>query len=83
MNRDIIYVKDILRYCDDIAEAIHTFGSDVEDFLENIQFQHSCSFELLQIGEIVKRLSSDFTSRYPKTEWSNIAKLREHNITQI
>ena len=69
--------KAILRYCDDIGEAIHTFGSDIEDFLENIQFQHSCSFELFQIGEIVKRLSSDLTSRYSEIEWSNIARLRD------
>jgi len=77
MNRDVRHIESIIRYCGNIEEAIQIFGTDEEDFLDNVHFQNDCAFALLQIGEIVKRLSSDLTSKYPGTEWSNIAKLRD------
>jgi uncharacterized protein with HEPN domain len=76
MNHDIRYLETIVRYCGDIKEAIRLFGKDVEDLCDNIHFQNDCAFILIQIGEIVKKLSPELTNRYPKTEWKNIAKLR-------
>jgi len=53
------------------------FGADEEDFIENVQFQNSCAFSLMQIGERIKRLSSELTAKYPATEWSNLARFRD------
>jgi len=66
----------IIKYCNDIGEAILIFGQDEEDFLSNIQFQHSCAFAVEQIGERVKRLSKDIVSRYSEVEWKEIAGFR-------
>jgi uncharacterized protein with HEPN domain len=77
MNRDIGYIESIIRHCCDIEEAIQIFGADEEDFIGNVHFQNDCAFALSQIGEIVKRLSPELMSKYPNTEWSNIAKLRD------
>jgi len=52
------------------------FGRDEEDFLSNIQFQHSCAFAVEQIGERVKRLSCGIVSRYSEIEWRDIAGFR-------
>jgi len=52
------------------------FGQDEEDFMSNTQFQHSCAFAVEQIGERVKRLSYDLTSRYSEVEWRDIAGFR-------
>jgi len=77
MNRDVRHIESIIRYCDNIEEAIQLFGADEEDFLDNVHFQNDCAFALLQTGEIVKRLSPGLTSKYSEIEWSNIAKLRD------
>jgi len=77
MNRDVGYIESIIRYCGNIEEAIQIFGNDEEDFLENVHFQNDCAFSLSQIGEIVKRLSPDLTSKHPEVEWDNIARLRD------
>jgi len=86
MNRDISNIESIIQYCDNIKEAIMMFGTDEEDFLSNTQFQQSCAFSLLQVGEIVKRLSPDITSKHPTIEWSNIARFRDvltHNYGRV
>jgi len=31
MKHDVRHLELMVRYCDDIAEVIHGFGSDVED----------------------------------------------------
>ena len=77
MNRDVLNIESILQYCNDIEESIQIFGMDEEDFLNSTSFQYSCAFSLLQIGEIVKRLSSDLTIKHSKIEWSNIARFRD------
>jgi uncharacterized protein with HEPN domain len=77
MNRDIRYIESIIRYCDNIEEAIQLFGTDREDLFDNVHYQNDCAFILIQIGEIVKKLSKDLTDKYTRTEWSNIAKLRD------
>ena len=77
MNRDIEYLESIIRYCDNIGKTVSVFGNDEEDFFDNLDFQHSCAFKLSQIGEIVKKLSTDLKKECPETEWSDIAKLRD------
>ena len=62
------------------------FGDDEEIFLGNVQFQNSCAFSMIQIGERVKRLSSDFIVKYPAVEWRDIAKFRDvlsHNYEGV
>jgi len=75
MNRDISQIEAIIQYCDNIGEAITMFGADEEDFLSNTQFQHSCAFSLLQVGEIVKRLSPDITSKHPTSNGATLQGL--------
>lgn len=77
MNRDMRYIELIIRYCDNLEGATQTFGADIEDFMNNLYYQHCCSFELSQIGETVKQLSTELTLRFPQVEWSDIAKLRD------
>jgi len=62
------------------------FGSDEDDFIDNVQFQNSCAFSMIQIGERVKRLSSEFIAGYPEIEWSDIARFRDilsHNYDGV
>ena len=86
MKRDTQHLESIIEYCEEIAKAITRFGSDEEDFLEDVLFQNSCAFALIQIGEKVKRLSVETTTKYSTVEWKDIAKYRDmlsHNYDKM
>lgn len=64
MRRDIGILRDIVKYCDIVNEAVEMFGSDEEDFLDNKVYQTSTAFSILQIGELVKRLSPELRDEF-------------------
>lgn len=85
-KRDARQLKYIVEYCNDIQDTVEMFGSNPKDFRDNIQYQRSCAFIILQIGERVKRLSGDLTSRFPNVEWRDIAGFRDvlsHNYENV
>jgi uncharacterized protein with HEPN domain len=48
--------------------------------------QYSCVYALIQIGEHVKRLSSDLRGQWPDIKWKNIINMRDfvvHNYARI
>lgn len=86
MKRDLGMLRAIVEYCDLVSEAVGMFGSDEEDFLENRVYQTSTAFSIMQIGELVKRLSPELTSEFGDVEWGKIAGMRDmiahqyHNV---
>jgi len=69
----------------DIAQAARlviefTQGMTKEQFLEDIKTQSAVLYQLLVMGEAVKRLSCEFRARHPHIPWSLIAGMRDHLI---
>jgi len=61
-------------------------GSDEEDFSDNISLQYSCVFALIQVGEYVKRLSSELREDNPDVDWKYAAGMRDfvvHNYASV
>ncbi|MCL2145582.1 MAG: DUF86 domain-containing protein [Methanomassiliicoccaceae archaeon] len=52
-------------------------GSDETDFQENISLQYSSVFALEQIGEHIKRLSSELRDAHPEVDWKGASGLRD------
>jgi uncharacterized protein with HEPN domain len=77
MHNDIVPIKTILYYCNSIEEKIDMFGKDIEDYLDNPHYQHGCSFCIEQVGENVKRLSSELIARFPEIPWADFAGMRD------
>lgn len=77
MRRDIDTLRLIVEFCDEIADDIQRFGTDIEDFLDDRAYQRSTTFSIEQIGELVKRLSSDLTEEFDDVDWHEIAKMRD------
>jgi uncharacterized protein with HEPN domain len=77
MKRDIRHLELIIKYCTDVEDSVSMFGADEEDFYGSVQYQHCCAFQIAQIGERVKRLSSQLVAKYSEIEWKDIAGFRD------
>jgi uncharacterized protein with HEPN domain len=78
MRRDEATLLDIAR----AARLVLAFkqGMTKEAFLDDAKTQSSVLYQLIVIGEAVKRLSSEFRARHPEILWSLIAGMRDHLI---
>ena len=75
-NRDREILKHIIKYCDEISHTILVMGDDFSVFNENSIYQNACALCVLQIGELVTHLSSEFKQIYTKIPWHQIKALR-------
>lgn len=82
MKHDLENINAILEYCDGILATKNLYGDDIEDFVENLQYQWSTAFGILQIGEAVKRLSKGLLERYKNVPWSEITGMRDRAAHQ-
>lgn len=78
MNRDKGSLLDIVR----AAEAVLLFISGLrrEQFFEDIKTQSAVLYQLIVIGEAVKRLSMEFRRQHPEIPWGLIAGMRDHLV---
>lgn len=65
----------IIRYCERIEEKIRLI--DKEAFIENDDIKEIVCFNIIQIGELVKKIDNDFLLKYPKMPWGNIKGMRD------
>lgn len=85
-KRDVENLRAILKFCEDIEYFVQLYGSDEIAFQEDLALQYSCVFSLMQIGEHVKRLSSELKDEHPEIDWKNAAGMRDfiaHNYANI
>jgi uncharacterized protein with HEPN domain len=69
----------------DVAEAARLAMSFVQDaskasFLDDYKTQSAVLYQLIVMGEAVKRLSSEFRAQHAEIPWSLIAGMRDHLI---
>lgn len=75
-HSDILVLKKIIKYCNDIDELTTRFGNDYEKYCTDVAFQYSCNMCIIQIGELVSRLSKDFIAVYNEVPWHAIKAMR-------
>ena len=78
MSRDDAAILDMLRAARLATEFVG--DKDLVALEENLQLQSSVLFQLLVLGEAVKRLSEQFRDRHPEIPWKRIAGLRDRII---
>ena len=72
-------LEHILDYCQDIEDSLDRFGRELDTFITDRDFYNSVSMSLLQIGELVKRLSPETTALTEEdVPWSAIKGMRDH-----
>jgi len=77
MNSDLKTLETIVEYCTKIENATMRFGNNQKEFLSDIDYQHTCSFSITQIGEHVKRLSKEIREKTHETQWRKIAGMKD------
>ncbi len=77
-NRDAATLLDIAK----AAQKVLEFKQDINKaaFLEDTKTQSAIVYQLLIIGEAVKRLSQDFRRQNPVIPWVLIAGMRDNLI---
>ncbi|ACK71876.1 protein of unknown function DUF86 [Gloeothece citriformis PCC 7424] len=75
MNRDRASIIDLVN----AAQKIKRFsvGLDRLTLLEDEQKQSAILYQIIVIGEAVKRLSVEFRNQYPSIPWRDIAGMRD------
>ncbi len=79
-KRDAVIVEKVLRYCDEISKTHEAFHNDKDLFFnkeDGFIYRNSITMPILQIGELIKNLSEEFTSKYNAMPWKAIAGMRD------
>ena len=77
-NRDRDIVEHILRYCNQVETAHQDFGCSKDRFVESTTYQNAISMCILQIGELVGRLTNDFKTENSQIPWHKIRGMRNY-----
>ena len=74
---DFDILKHILRFCNNIEQLFHRFGSDFTVFQNDMAFKDAVSMNILQIGEIVGHLSEEYRNdTQTEIPWRSIKNMR-------
>ncbi|MCR5185198.1 MAG: DUF86 domain-containing protein [Bacilli bacterium] len=65
----------IIKHCYRIEDKIKDVS--FEKFVSDEDIKEIISFNVLQIGELAKNLSSDFLKQYPNMPWKDIKGMRD------
>lgn len=78
IKNPIIFIEHILENITDIESFVKNVTK--EDFLKDKEKQNAVIRSLEVVGEAVKNLPQDITSKYPNTPWKKIAGTRDKII---
>ena len=75
-DREIRLLEHIVSYCEQIEQTIERFGNSAEVFQEDGIYRNAAALCILQIGELVGKLSDDLREKYPEIPWRQIKAMR-------
>lgn len=75
-NKDIMVLKKIIKYCDDIKLLVEKYNSSFDNYQNDISFQYSANMCIIQIGELVGRLSESIIESNTDIPWRAIKAMR-------
>jgi len=75
-EKDNKTIQKMVQYCNDIQNLMNRFDNSFEKYKTDISFQYSCNMCIIQIGELVSRLSDETIARYDAIPWHAIHGMR-------
>ena len=86
LERDISIVEHIISYCDQIQQTVDRFGDDYSVFSNDPIYRNAAALCILQIGELVGKLSDGFRIQHSSIPWRQIKAMRNivaHNYGTV
>lgn len=75
-DREKEVLRKMIKYCCDIGFLMERYESDYETYKTDISFQYACNMCIIQIGELVSRLSDEFIELHTQIPWYAIKAMR-------
>lgn len=85
-NKDIIILKKIIQYADEIKATIDRYNLSAEIFASDFVVKNAIAMCVLQIGKLVGKLSDEFKAENNQMPWRDIKAMRNiaaHNYGEI
>ena len=76
-ERDASVLKHIIRYCDEINDAVIKHKLTLEKINSDNIYKNALSMCILQIGELTNALSEEFRSTNQEIPWREIKRMRD------
>ena len=75
-SRDLDIIEHILRYCGQVQTAHDDFGFSKARFYASTTYQNAICMCILQIGELIGKMSDDFIKSHTEIPWHKIRGMR-------
>jgi len=75
-DRDIIILRKIIQYADEIGGTIKRFDLDFDKFKNDYVVKNAISMCVLQIGELAGNLTEELKEKYDVMPWRTIISIR-------
>jgi len=85
-NRDFVILIKIIQYTNEIEQTIVRLNLDKDSFADDFVAKNAISMCILQIGELVGKLSDEFKHKHSSVPWRDIKSMRNiaaHNYGEI
>jgi len=76
LDRDFSILEHIVSYCDQIALTVERFGNSYSLFAADPIYRNAAALCILQIGELVGKLTDEFRDAHPAVPWRQIKAMR-------
>ena len=76
MDKNIKIIKHIIEHIENVLNSQKRFGREFSVFISDKDYFNSVCMSLLQIGELARNLTKEFTNKHDQIPWKNIVGLR-------
>lgn len=76
LDHNISILEHIVFYCQQIEQTVERFGNDSTTFQNDSIYRNAAALCILQIGELVGKLTDDFREQHPGVPWRQIKAMR-------
>lgn len=76
LDRDDGILEHIVSYCEQIELTVERFGDSYDTFRTDAIYRNAAALCILQIGELVGKLTDEFRESYNAVPWRKIKAMR-------
>lgn len=76
LDRDASILEHIISYCEQIEQTVARFGNSYDTFYTDAIYRNAAALCILQIGELVGKLTDEFRNSHDAIPWRKIKAMR-------